>query len=98
MNRAASCIGLGLRSWGVRALFGLRRSRSSDSPTLRSAHPSSSPRSRVTATGSSLDIPEVVGFSDWAGRDVLEVACGIATDGLQFLRAGAGYTGLDQAR
>ena len=42
-------------------------------------------------------IPEVVGFSDWAGSDVLEVGCGIATDGLQFLRAGARYTGLDQS-
>ena len=42
-------------------------------------------------------IPEVVRFGDWAGRDVLEVGCGIATDGLQFLRAGARYTGFDQS-
>ena len=42
-------------------------------------------------------IPEVVGFGDWAERDVLEVGCGIATDGLQFLRAGARYTGFDQS-
>lgn len=42
-------------------------------------------------------IPEVVGFQRWADRDVLEVGCGIATDGLQFLRAGARYTGFDQS-
>lgn len=42
-------------------------------------------------------IPEVARFGDWAGRDVLEVGCGIATDGLQFLRAGARYTGFDQS-
>lgn len=42
-------------------------------------------------------IPEVVRFGDWAGCDVLEVGCGIATDGLQFLRAGARYTGFDQS-
>jgi SAM-dependent methyltransferase len=40
-------------------------------------------------------IPEVVQFSAWAGKDVLEAGCGIATDGLQFARAGARYTGID---
>jgi ubiquinone/menaquinone biosynthesis C-methylase UbiE len=40
-------------------------------------------------------IPELVRFADWAGRDVLEAGCGIATDGLQFARAGARYTGVD---
>ena len=42
-------------------------------------------------------LPGVARFGDWAGRDVLEVGCGIATDGLQFLRAGARYTGFDQS-
>lgn len=40
-------------------------------------------------------IPEIVRFADWANRDVLEAGCGIATDGLQFARAGARYTGID---
>jgi ubiquinone/menaquinone biosynthesis C-methylase UbiE len=40
-------------------------------------------------------IPEVVRFERWAGRDVLEAGCGIATDGSQFARAGARYTGVD---
>jgi SAM-dependent methyltransferase len=40
-------------------------------------------------------IPAIVRFERWAGCDVLDAGCGIATDGLQFARAGARYTGLD---
>ncbi|MDP9270167.1 MAG: class I SAM-dependent methyltransferase [Chloroflexota bacterium] len=36
-------------------------------------------------------------FPDWRGRDVLDVGCGLATDGIQFARHGARYTGLDAA-
>ena len=40
-------------------------------------------------------IREVVGFDRWRGRDVLEVGCGLGTDGINFARAGARYTGID---
>ncbi|HEX8091666.1 MAG TPA: class I SAM-dependent methyltransferase, partial [Blastocatellia bacterium] len=40
-------------------------------------------------------IREVVGFDRWRGRDVLEVGCGLGTDGINFARAGAVYTGID---
>ncbi len=40
-------------------------------------------------------IPEIVDFSRWRERDVLEAGCGIATDGINFARAGANYVGVD---
>lgn len=40
-------------------------------------------------------IPGVAEFERWSGRDVLEVGCGVATDGIRFARAGARYTGFD---
>lgn len=40
-------------------------------------------------------IPEMVDFPRWRGAAVLEVGCGMGTDGVQFARAGARYTGID---
>ncbi len=40
-------------------------------------------------------IAELVGFERWTARDVLEVGCGMATDGARFVRNGARYTGVD---
>ena len=40
-------------------------------------------------------IPEMAAFEQWSGKRVLEAGCGIGTDGINFARAGARYTGVD---
>ena len=42
-------------------------------------------------------IPEIARFESWRDTDVLEVGCGIATDGARFARSGARYVGLDRS-
>ncbi len=40
-------------------------------------------------------VPTVAAFHKYAGKDVLEIGCSIATDGLEFAKKGANYTGVD---
>lgn len=40
-------------------------------------------------------MPEVMGFTEFAGARLLEVGCGMGTDLLQFARGGAQVTGVD---
>ena len=40
-------------------------------------------------------IPTAARFADTQGKSVLEIGCGLGTDGAQFAKAGADYTGID---
>jgi ubiquinone/menaquinone biosynthesis C-methylase UbiE len=40
-------------------------------------------------------VPTVAGFTKYAGKEMLEIGCSIATDGLEFAKNGANYTGID---
>jgi SAM-dependent methyltransferase len=42
-------------------------------------------------------LDELAGFESSAGRVVVEVGCGIGTDGTRFLQGGATYIGLDES-
>ena len=68
-------------------------------PGFRVADPAQSPDFYRTVEGERYvlepDILEMASFAAWRDRDVLEAGCGIATDGVQFARAGARYTGID---
>jgi ubiquinone/menaquinone biosynthesis C-methylase UbiE len=51
--------------------------------------------SRKRFGGREWHVPQVAAFDAFRGKDVLEVGCGIATDGLEFARNGARYSGVD---
>jgi SAM-dependent methyltransferase len=45
--------------------------------------------------GREWHVPVVARFPEFRGKDVLEIGCSIATDGLEFARSGARYVGVD---
>lgn len=45
--------------------------------------------------GREWHVPIVARFDSFRGKDVLEIGCGIATDGLEFAKNGANYVGVD---
>jgi ubiquinone/menaquinone biosynthesis C-methylase UbiE len=46
-------------------------------------------------SGRDRHVPIVAQFGLFRGKDVLEIGCGIATDGLEFSKNGANYVGVD---
>jgi ubiquinone/menaquinone biosynthesis C-methylase UbiE len=45
--------------------------------------------------GREWHVPVVARFTEFPGKDVLEIGCSIATDGLEFAKGGARYVGVD---
>ena len=43
-------------------------------------------------------IPKFADFKKYKGKNVLEIGCGIGTDGIEFIKNGANYTGVDLSR
>ena len=51
--------------------------------------------SRRRYQGRDWHVPVVAKFDSFRGKDVLEIGCGIGTDGIEFARNGANYIGVD---
>jgi ubiquinone/menaquinone biosynthesis C-methylase UbiE len=51
--------------------------------------------SRKRFQGREWHVPIVAKFDSFRGKDVLEVGCGVGTDGIEFARNGANYIGVD---
>jgi ubiquinone/menaquinone biosynthesis C-methylase UbiE len=51
--------------------------------------------SRKRYEGRDWDVPIIARFDSFRGKDVLEIGCGIGTDGMEFARHGARYIGVD---
>ncbi len=51
--------------------------------------------SRKRFKGREWHVPTVAQFTSFRGKDVLEIGCGIATDGFEFAGNGARYVGVD---
>jgi ubiquinone/menaquinone biosynthesis C-methylase UbiE len=45
--------------------------------------------------GREWHVPTVAKFDAYRGKEILEIGCSIATDGLEFAKRGANYTGVD---
>jgi ubiquinone/menaquinone biosynthesis C-methylase UbiE len=43
-------------------------------------------------------IPKFANFKKYKNKNVLEIGCGIGTDGVQFIKNGANYTGVDLSK
>ena len=51
--------------------------------------------SRKRFQGREWHIPIVAKFDSFRGKDVLEIGCGVGTDGIEFAKKGANYFGVD---
>jgi len=43
-------------------------------------------------------IPQFANFKKYKNKNVLEIGCGIGTDGIQFIKNGANYTGVELSK
>lgn len=51
--------------------------------------------SRKRFSGREWHIPLIAKFESFRGKDVLEIGCGVGTDGMEFAKKGAKYIGVD---